>query len=251
MSIRCFTEEAQEKLIANIDVNIANGNYFRNDSWVEEFFYGEEFSFDSNLDIELPDLIELAEDETNTKYDFENSKILFLAFKDLDFEQVTNPKIWNYMIHTKYWSYITKRWPISKESEIKSIKSTLNDRYFSKVGSGKVLLRNGLTGLWWLSYTSYDETEEDKFIHTKRLLNTADFHVQLMERSFSRNKDFVLNFMRALRKYEIENREGEFITMRQHRELFKEINLIGGIKVLDTLDKEDLYQIMVDFFEEQ
>ena len=255
MGLKCFTEEAQERLIANIDVNIENGNYLKKESWIEEFFEGEEYTFESTIDVELPDLIELKPEESNsmsnTKYDFENSKILYFSFKDLDFEQVTNPKLWNYLMHTKYWTYVTKRWALKEDSELKTSRNLLNDRYISKVGTGKILLRNALTGLWWLSYTTYDENEEDKFIHTKRLLNSADFHVGLMERNFSRNKDFVLNFMRGLRKFENKDRDGKLISTKEHRELFKEINLIGGIKILDTLDENDLYKIIYDFFEEQ
>lgn len=251
MKLKCFTREAEEKLLANIEVNINNRNYFKKEEWIDSFFEGEDYTFESNLDVELPELTEIVDEKTKTIYDLENSKKLFLAFKDLDFEQVTDTRLWNYLVHTKYWSYVTKRWPLSEEEDMKKIKSSLNDRYFLKASSGKTMLRNALTGLWWLSYTSYDEEEEDKFIHTKRLLNSADFHVGIMERNFSRNKDFTLNFLRALRKFEEEDRNGILISTKEHRELFKELNLIGGLKILDTLDKDDLYKIISDFFDEQ
>ena len=93
-----------------------------------------------------------------------------------------------------------------------------------------------------VAYSTYDESYDDPYHLTSILLRDSDFQVGILERNFSRNQDLTRNLLKAIDKYTNDNK---FPSRQQRRELIKHMNLMGGTKVLDVLDYEDIEEIVL------
>ena len=51
------------------------------------------------------------------KSDFENSKTLYEAFKNLTEVQASDERFWTYLIFVHCWKYMRKRWPAEEAKE--------------------------------------------------------------------------------------------------------------------------------------
>lgn len=229
MKLKYLLENKLDVLLANIKSNLENGNYIKKEIWIDKYF-NEEFVVDS--DIEVSDIQLLIPEKGGTDTDFKNSKILYTALKNITVEQASDGRLWGYLTHVVFWNYMRNRWPADGKND-KFIKS----RYFIRQNSDRSLVRNGLARLWWMAYSTYDNSLDDKFEVTKFLFKDTDLQTGLIERSFSRNKDLTKNILKSLMKYTYAN---GFPKRSSRRKLWREINRIGGVKVLDLLDFHEL-----------
>ena len=78
--------------------------------------------------------------------------------------------------------------------KIDSVKS----RYFFTGNVDRALTTNGISRLWWIAHTTYDESYEDPYYLTKILLTTQDVAVTIFARNFSRNTNLTKFILKAL-----------------------------------------------------
>ena len=234
-----FTDAALDKLRISIKENIENGNYYKKEVWVEDFFKDEKYEIDTLIDIDLPNLIVPDENEKiKIGYDFENGKMLYEALKDLGREQLRDARFWIRLEHMEYWYYMQKRWRLE---EGKNHESLIKNRYFFSKGSDSSTARNALTRLWYTVHYSYDESAENRYWLTEFLFGDNDLQELILERNFTRNEQFALNLIKIIKGFT----EKEFYPDRkQKRGLFAELNRIGGVKILDFLDYNDMKDIV-------
>lgn len=235
MQIKLIKQEDMDRLIANIGANIENGNYYKEEAWLNDWL-GDSSLIETG--ILVPDLKLESPREKSTDTDFENAKILYEALKDnISIDLATDNRFWCYLTHSVFWEYMTKRWSL-KGLEGKKLQTRILDRYLMKNSSDKALLRNQISRLWWMAYTTYDENLENPYEYTEFLLNNSDFQVGLMERAFSRNPNLTRGVVRAVKKYA---EEAKYPNNNKLRVLLKELNGLGGVKILDLLDEEYIY----------
>ncbi|HAT4198986.1 TPA: hypothetical protein I9003_001364 [Clostridium perfringens] len=244
MQIKLIKQEDMERLIANVEANIQNGNYYKEEPWLNEWL-GDSSLIETGIYIKDIELVNPKEKSTDT--DFENAKILYEALKDnISIDLATDNRFWCYLTHGVFWRYMTKRWSLEGLDE-KKAKSRILDRYLMKNSGDKALLRNQLSKLWWIVYTTYDETLLDPYEYTRFFLGKSDLQVGLMERTFSRNPNLTKGVIRAIKKYSDEFRSPNRDELRA---LLKELNGLGGVKVLDLLDAEYIYNFTKDILSE-
>ncbi|MEL5898050.1 DUF6339 family protein [Clostridium sporogenes] len=237
MELKYFREDKLDYLRANIQENISNGNYLKEDVWVDKWF-DENFEVDSRIIVHQVNLI--IPEESGTKTDFENCKRLYLSLKDLTVEQATDSRLWTYLTHVTCWDYMIKRWPINEENE-KKANNTIKKRYFLRKNSDRALVENGLSRLWWIAYSTYDESLKDPFEITEFLFKDSDLQKGIMERSFFRNSGFLKNTIKSIKQY---SQKYEFPIREDRRRLLKEINRIGGVKLLDMLEYDEINSVI-------
>ncbi len=170
------------------------------------------------------------------KSDFDNSVILYEAFKDLNEVQASDERFWVYLTHTHFWKYMRKRWPIE---EAKNPLGRIKDRYFLRNLSLETLTRNGLARLWWYAHITIDSKRENKYELLEILLQRQDLAVGITERSIGINKKLRI----AILEYFKEN---PLIAANenQSRELIKGLNLSGGVKMLPLLEINEIKTIL-------
>lgn len=237
MEIKYLKQEGLDRLKSNVANNIEKEYYTRDSIWVNEYLT-EDLIGDTSIyinDIEL-----VIPEKQGTETDLENCKRIYNAMKNMSIQTATEERIWAYLTHNVFWNYMRKRWPVEDANPQDSF---IKMRYLFSKSMGQALLRNGISRLWWIAYSTYDESYEDPYYLTELLLRDSDFQVGILERNFSRNQDITRNLLKAIAKYTDDNK---FPSRQQRRDLIKHINLIGGTKVLDVLDYEDIEEIVLE-----
>lgn len=233
MDLNYISDSALEELKINI---ISNLDKYKADSiWVDQYFGSSRWNFPSKIRIEN---IDLHMPQSNViHFDFENTKKIYSSLKELSIIQATDERLWVYLSHTTFWRYMRRRWPVESYVDKDKPIDAIKERYFFMANRDRALIRNGIARLWWYGYVSYDEDREDPYELTKVLLSKLDIAQSLLERSFSRNPDITKAVLSVLKQKELESLS---IDRENFRLLMMYINQLGGVTILDTLNREDL-----------
>jgi hypothetical protein len=236
--LKCFRQAHLDQLHANL-LNVLD-KYKKNESWVGDFFGAAPWSSDTPL--WLPAGTELIHPEQQLHHDLENTKRLHTALKHLTIAQATDERLWAWLTHVQFWSYMRARWPIEtyqRETATPSgIVVNVQDRYFFTGNRDRSLVHNGIARLWWYGHVSYDPSRPDPYELTTVLLQKLDIAQSLLERSFSRNPAVTKAVLRVLIEQKAEGRD---LSQRESfRTLMKHLNRLGGIAVLDLLNEDDI-----------
>ncbi|WP_274649018.1 DUF6339 family protein [Paenibacillus humicola] len=237
MEIQYISDSCLEELKINIQSNLEK--YKAEELWIDQYFGTNPWKFPSKIRVENVDLqMPLS---STIHFDYENTKKIYTALKELTILQATDERLWVYLTHTIFWKYMRKRWPVESYLDKDKPEEAIKERYFFMANRDRALIRNGIARLWWYGYVSYDENREDPFELTKVLLSKLDIAQSLLERSFSRNPDITKSVLSVLKQKELES---SFIDRENFRSLMMYINQLGGVTILDTLDPEDLEELV-------
>lgn len=168
--------------------------------------------------------------------DLENSKLIY---SDLDFltpQQAQDHRLWVYLSHVHYWSYMRARWEPGKVSVIKR-------RYLFEGTNKDALIRNGISRLWWFGYLTYDAKRTNPFELTETLLKNQDVQQALLERNFGRNRQLLHVILDYIRENEQKFTSDGGMTKNVQR-LGVNINIVGGVSLLDAMDKNEMSKMV-------
>lgn len=166
--------------------------------------------------------------------DFENSKNIYDNLK-INETQASDNRLWTYLTHVRFWTYMKKRWPLDIENPVSRIK----DRYFLNSLKLETLTRNGISRLWWYAHLTIDQSRKDHYELTRILLSRQDIAVGILERSLGSNK----NVRKALLEFLSENPEIKD-SEDKTREIIKQLNLAGGVKNIPMLKVNEIKSIL-------
>ncbi len=172
------------------------------------------------------------------KSDLENSKLIYEELKSLNETQASDERLWTFLTHVTFWKYMRERWPMEKPAEGKEI-GRLKDRYFLRNINIESLSRNGISRLWWFAHLTYDDKRSNPYELTEVLLKRADLSVGITERAFGSNKNIRIALLEFL-KTNSEISSNEYKT----REIYKALNLVGGVRNLPYLEIDELKGIL-------
>ena len=240
MNVLYIKESALEQLKTNIDNNIEK--YLLDDKWINEYLQSidwQEWNIQSRLF--MNDIALVVEPTDRGKNDAENSKRVYSALKDITPAQASDERLWTYLTHVTYWDYMKARWNVETRLE-RNPKNFITERYFFSSNRQKALVRNGIARLWWYGYVSFDDTRENPFELTEFLLSKQNLATSLMERQYSNNRDFIIVTLSVLKDYE--QVIPSILTKKPIQALTKHIQHIGGVSILDALDREDIRRLV-------
>jgi hypothetical protein len=172
------------------------------------------------------------------KSDLENCKALYEQLKFINETQASDERLWVYLTHVAFWKYMRGRWPLEKAAEGKKA-GRVRDRYFLRPLNIETLTRNGVARLWWYAHLTYDKGKSNPYEMTEILLKRADLTVGLTERAFGSNRNIrrsLLEFLKA--NPNISSNEDKT------KEVYKALNLIGGVRSLPCLELEEIREIL-------
>lgn len=243
MQLNILKTKALEQLKSDISYNIEK--YADEHQWIDEYFSEKEMeNYYRPTGLAVPD-VELKVGGPET--DAENAAALYETLKDvLNPRLASDLRLWAYLTHKEFYTYMVKRWPIEisdvtdENDEGDSGKqkqySRINTRYFFGASNGKAFVRQGIARLYWSAMLTYDENNSDPYEMTEYFLGKQDCFVAATERTLARNKIFLLQALKVLKKY------GE-INRTDTRAYFAEINRTCGIEVLDALSESNAYDL--------
>ena len=228
MKLQFLRQDALDALLRSVPENIEL--YADQDSaWINEFFVKHDIKVPVFMsEIEIPD-VELI-NGADSKNDAENAIRLYEAFKNRIYPvQATDRRLWVQLTHNEFYGYMRSRWNVENSLNEKGTNGTVTDRYFASRGP----LRNGLSRLYWIAESTYDESLEDPYEYTRFLIAYQDLAGQVEGRSLCRNKNILRSCLKTLKN------AGE-LTEGQKRLFFEGLCKRGGVKVLDALPMDIL-----------
>lgn len=165
------------------------------------------------------------------------SSILLYSNLELDETQASDPRLWTFLTHVRFWDYMNKRWPIY--NSLNNPENRVKSRYFLLNLNLRTLTRNGLSRLWWYAHLTVDESRQDKYALTRIMLSRADLTVGITERALGSSSVIRTSLLEFLQQYpEIRDSEDK------SRKLLTGLNLAGGSKPLSFLSKDNVNEIL-------
>lgn len=220
--VKVFSSIYLDRLYRDV---VATGDYsaFVKDKFQFEEIYPKGYSgifipADFKLDPEMDDIT--------------NSITLYEALRGISEIQASDERLWAYFIFNLSWEYMRKRWPVEKsDNPVGRIK----DRYFLRTSKLESLTRNAIARLWWYAHLTYDENRSDKYELTRVLMKRADLTVGITERALGCSRNIRTGLLEFLQENSsiLENE-------KLSRKLIKDLRLIGGVKNLPFLNKDDV-----------
>lgn len=241
MSKAFFLRETQlERLRQNIKPNTSR--YSLDKPWLDDYFGAEAWHLPSS--VEMTDGVQLKEPESKTElFDLENTKAVYLALKHLTPLQACDERLWTYLTHVTFWTYMRKRWPAEQYHGKRRFVEVMEERYFFTGHRARALIRNGISRLWWYGYATYDDTRQDPFELTAVLLKRLDVTQSILERTFSHNRAVTRTVLSVLLQRE---KDGvPFYDRDDVRKLAGYLVQVGGVTIIDALTLPDV-QGLVD-----
>ena len=162
--------------------------------------------------------------------------------------QAEMEKIWVALAHTDYLDYqmgifnsqITN--PDNKKREESSLKS----RTIFVNGAKRSLAIHNLSILWWLAYYFRDDQNIESPYHLIDFFVSTPYRgnaVALLSSNIISNKEIALGILEAV-KILIEE-EGMVVNRFPYSEAGKILNEVGGVRILDTLTREEVKDILI------
>lgn len=177
-----------------------------------------------------------------------NIRRVWESLKVLTPVQAEMEKIWVALAHTDYLDYqmgifnsqITN--PDNKKREESSLKS----RTIFVNGAKRSLAIHNLSILWWLAYYFRDDQNIENPYHLIDFFVSTPYRgnaVALLSSNIISNKEIALGILEAV-KILIEE-EGMVVNRFPYSEAGKILNEVGGVRILDTLTREEVKDILI------
>jgi hypothetical protein len=221
-----------ERLRENAQENLTR--YGSDSEWIEAFAGGKTYVFESAQVVDPPPVL-ITSESANPGNDAENAKRIFLWLEKLTPSLAMEERLWAGLSHSIFPAYMASRWPVEEAN-------TIRRRYLFEDKTFAALSRNGIARLWWAAYLTQDKRRTNLFELTEILFLRQDIHVSLLERALgkcSNVRTAVLDFFKENRDWLAEEAFGKRI-----QTILKELNLLGGVVVLDALSLEELREFL-------
>lgn len=238
MNVRYLVDKAYEDLHNNINSN--KTKYVTKKPWLKQYF--KKGNYYDTSSVEVTDVTLESKDVATTqdinRQDLSNVILLYGSFKNLTPWQATNPKMWAYLAHEKYYEYVVTRW--MKKPDV----TTISYRFFLKGRKG--LFHNAVSRLWWFGYLTHKEGERQQWRLTETLLTNQQIAMDVLDMNYSNNKKVLHAMLEALADYKEEYPHETALTMKW-RACVQYINRVGAYSVLDFYTPEDVRKMTYDY----
>jgi hypothetical protein len=237
MNLKLFSSGYIEKLKADA-INGDCSIYYE-----DSFPFNPEFTFD-NTDIhvsETPNLINPT--SRDNLFNFENGKIIYEAYKNLNPVHATDSRIWTYMAHVTFWDYMKSRLKLSNAAA-ENVGQYILKHYFVEKIQQRYLLDNHIASLWWVCHETYDTHREDPYELTKEAFSMADYTRDVIGSSLGLYKNFLHAFLETV----IENPQiFEKYKEGKKRLLMAKMNYFAGYSIVSSMSKSEIKNKLKSF----
>ena len=189
----------------------------------------------------------------NQNYDSYNSVLVYRSI-EMTPMQACDERIWAYLSHFEFWEYTRLRWAMPKDNDIKKKVNHVHAHYFA--GGHRGLIRdNAIARLWWMGkIASCSKKFKDPIKLLDILFLMSDVRSSLLERNLGMNSDIldavvdrlnkdypqVLKLTTSDAKNKNKKIKETLFGRERFRGLMKSLNRIGGYRMLDALEFEQL-----------
>lgn len=177
-----------------------------------------------------------------------NIRRVWESLKVLTPVQAEMEKIWVALAHTDYLEYQMGIFnsQIANPDNKKREESSLKSRTIFINGAKRSLAIHNLAILWWLAYYFRDNQNIENPYHLIDFFVSTPYRgnaVALLSSNIISNKEIALGILEAV-KVLIEE-EGMVVNRFPYSEAGKILNEVGGVRILDTLTREEVKAILI------
>ena len=161
---------------------------------------------------------------------------IYKALQNLTPKQATDERIWAYLTHFVFWDYTRARWQLKGDKE-KRKKIILSHFFVS--GIRGMVRDNAVSRLWWMAHVCNRMKDCELADSLGALLLKEDARKEIMERATFCRSEPIFN---SLMKFMLRSFKGnqQLHERGNFRQLSKELNRIGGVRVLDSMAQPHL-----------
>lgn len=176
-----------------------------------------------------------------TEGDFISAIALYDAYKGLKPLQAINAQFWESLALTDLFPYMQKRWNLKGCKDLR--RTILNHFTVSEHG----IMRQGLSGLWWLVHLTADEARDNKYELTEMLFKNYTLrYIRFGAGRVIQHKEAALGILQF-----IKDNEKDIPSLENFANgLTSYFNKLGAVKQLSFMDREFFYNEMAVHFEE-
>jgi hypothetical protein len=228
VNLQYFSGPFVQKLRAGAPGNVSK--YASGPRWIEAFASGSRYLLESRQVVGPPPVLQgTAKDAV--KHDSENARRIYEWLGPLSPALAMEERLWACLAHVTFAEYMAGRWPVTGERAV-------HRRYLFDGSSFAALSRNGIARLWWGACLTRDPARENPYELTATLFLRQDIQLALLERSLGKCegvRSAVLDFLRVNATWLASESFGRRIQV-----IVRELNLLGGVVVLDALSKDEI-----------
>lgn len=151
-----------------------------------------------------------------------------------------DPRLWVYLTHSCLLEYSRKRWPIPKDNE-KAI-SHIQKHFFAN-GTRGIERDNAASRLWWMAALCSRVSGMTLQESLTCFLHQYDVRANIIERPTTSQS--IPIFSAVIKKLDESYKGNQRLFDREtFRSVMKELNLLGGVKLLSALDDNDIHTVV-------
>jgi len=226
MKLKLFSHALVKRLLDSVAENTPR--YDQTNEWLPRIAGGERLEHESNFVVDPPPTLIISDKATD---DAENARRVFTWLNKLTPAVAMELRLWAHLTHVVFPDYMHTRWPPENGNLV-------TRRYLFEGNSFAALSRNGIARLWWAAYLTRDEKRPDPFELTDILFLVQDIQVALLERRIGKCEGVRVALLEFIRDNKEKLAEKSFGRMIQV--LAREVNLLGGVAVLDAVPRAEL-----------
>ena len=230
MRIKYITEDDLNTIKANLS-GIYNNVVKQGGESLDEFLDRDGIIKESTYEVEEFKLDMSQPKGKESLTDVENIQRVYNHMKFLTDSQASDERIWVAYSLDVFIEYMRYRWTASSIADV-------NNRYVFGYSIQRSLFRNGISRLWWLGRVTYDLSRPDPYELTKFLCKDQDYIENICGRNVFNNPIIGTATISALNDAE---KNGIEINREVVRNIGKYVNLLAGTYLLDTIEKETIY----------
>lgn len=238
INVREMTEEAYMTLQRNYkDVYKEILKHPSDSSWLKDYLDGIELYREKTYTIEDFEL------QCSDNYDdvkTENAITIYEHLKDLPRYVVCNNRFWAWIIFEKAYRQAIASVKIDKAEIIKN--------WWLEDASKRSLMLNVISRHFFEVEVSIDEDAADKYYLTRYLFSSVDEQYRnIAYRNIGMLKNVTLAYIEAQKDFEEISKTKS--TKLLARQLFKETSKLGSVRLIDTMDRNDIYNYLLEKLE--
>lgn len=181
------------------------------------------------------------------KSEADNAINCYEALKRMPRNLAADERVWGAYSLSDQLSYMTGRWKIAEIDldKPKGMQSFLKSYLLSGPRKGWVALTlNGISRLWWAAALSYDKSRSDPYELTRILCSNTDYFVSILQRNMCHNTTFLHGVLEGMIDV------GDSLNILDVRETMKYFNILGGTRVLDCFDQQEIRKMTAEWLKE-
>jgi len=215
-----------------------------------------------NNEISFGRILGFNRQENHSDTDLENCIKLYESM-DLNRVQASDERLWAYLCHVPYYSYVKNRYKPQRDMKIleldkyyeyddpdkKTLRNYIKNRFFT-TSDNRSLGRNGIAFLWWAAeltrspwekYEGIPKDNKDDYHYTKIIINEPDIYSSTFERTIGKEQNIIFPLLDVIKTNDLGR--------KAYRELIKKINSEAHLLNFSVLNYSEIIKLMEKLIE--